>query len=62
MTRYILTSVDGDTYSVSLDEFLADNESLDAETVRTIRDLAPGETYADGGGAAPEWSIRRVSP
>jgi len=60
---YRLTTVDGEEVHLTAAEFLADNEILAGTEVETaIRSLCIGETYSDGGGAAPEWSIKRVTP
>lgn len=60
---YRLTTVDGEEVHLTAAEFLADNEILAGTKVETaIRSLCIGETYSDGGGAAPEWSIKRVTP
>ena len=47
---------------VTLAEFFRDNEGgLDDETRDAILRLDIGESYTGGGGAAAEWTIRRVS-
>jgi len=44
---------------VDLHAFLADNPDLDALEVAHLRNLQPGQEYRGGGGAQPEWVIRR---
>jgi hypothetical protein len=44
--------------TTTLSAFLADNETLDAETVAALRALPEGQTYRDGG-AGGEWSVTR---
>lgn len=46
--------------SITLDEFLSDNSELDPEDVEKIKSLGVEETFHSGGGAQPEWKIRRV--
>lgn len=61
--RWQLNGVDGteEMDSKGLEEFLAANEDLDEYDANTIRNLPVGRTFADGGGAAPEWSITRLA-
>ncbi len=60
IVRYRLRQGGEDLGLLTLPEFLADNAEIDPETVDAIRLLAPGETYADGGGAQPVWSMTRI--
>lgn len=46
--------------SITLEEFLADNAELGSEEVEKIKSLGVEETFHGGGGAQPEWKIRRV--
>lgn len=55
---YELTT-DGERMAVELDEFIADNGFGGAEA-RALRALSPGQAYTGGGGAQPEWTIRRL--
>ena len=41
--------------------FDANSECMTPDEMATIRHLEPGVTFADGGGSAPEWSIRRMT-
>ena len=58
---YRLVTVDGDDIPIKLCEFLADNDDDLCGAREPIEALAIGETFYGGGGASPEWSIRRVS-
>jgi hypothetical protein len=57
--QYDLTTIDGDVVRLTLADFFLDN-TLHPKDEAEIRALAVGETFRGGGGAAPEWSIRRV--
>lgn len=59
-STFKLHTVDGDLVLVTAREFFEDN-AADAELRAAIIALAVGECFRDGGGAAPEWSIERVS-
>jgi hypothetical protein len=39
----------------------ANHEGLDVETLTDVINLDPGESYTGGGGAAAEWTVRRVA-
>ena len=56
---YDLTTIDGDLVRLCLGDFFLDNDL--GEDAPAVEALAVGETYRGGGGAAPEWSITRVS-
>lgn len=59
--RYLLTAVDGETVTITADEFFISNEEMvGTEVEQAIRALKVGEAYSDGGGAQPTWSIRRL--
>lgn len=53
---FLLHGVDGDTAEVTDLTELGEGVDVDA-----IEALDVGETYRDGGGAQPEWSITRLS-
>lgn len=59
---YRLIGVDGEESHLTAAEFFEANEALAGTEVETaVRSLFVGQTYTDGGGAAPSWSIKRVS-
>ena len=63
ITGTALYVTDEDVWT-TLDSFIAANkESIDcgALDIDAIINLAVGEEYSDGGGAAAEWTIRRVT-
>lgn len=45
----------------TLAEFIAANETLSDEQIRSLRALAVGQSFADGGGAAAAWTVRRIA-
>jgi len=55
-----LYQINDEEESITLDEFLADNRELDPDDVQKIKSLGVEETFHSGGGAQPEWKIRRV--
>lgn len=59
--KFRLTTVDGEYIDLTFREFYAANEGMDPEEAVEIMALQPGETYRGGGGASPEWSIRRLA-
>ena len=59
-SEMVLYQINDEEESVTLQEFLADNQNLDPEDVERIRSLDVGETGHFGGGAFAEWKIRRV--
>lgn len=56
---YQLDTGDQEQPPATLFEILATND-LNDEILHAVLSLQPGESYCDGGGAAPEWSIRRL--
>jgi hypothetical protein len=59
---YLLQTVDGDEVPTTLAGFFEENDGGMLEGEReAIEALRVGETYAGGGGAAPQWSIRRTA-
>ena len=61
MATYRLWNVDGEESHLTANEFFADNEDLvGTEIEDEIRALHVSETYHGGGGAQPEWQIKRV--
>jgi len=61
--HYVLMNADEEESKLDakgFEDFLKDNE-FDSHTEKHLRALKPGETYRDGGGAAPDWSIKRVA-
>lgn len=50
-----------ESQETSLEEFIASNEALDAEDLSVLTGLRIGESYAIGGGAAAEFTVRRVA-
>jgi hypothetical protein len=57
---YLLHTVDGEKVPVTAEQFFADN-AADEELRAAITELDVGECHEDGGGAAPEWSIERLT-
>ncbi len=56
-----LTDVDGDESHLTANEFFAANPDLVGTGVEdAVRGLAVGQVFLDGGGASPEWSVKRV--
>jgi len=56
-----LWDVDGHEVHLTANEFFEGNVDLvGTEVEDAIRSLRVGETYNGGGGAQPEWSVRRV--
>jgi hypothetical protein len=56
-----LTTADGETFEVDLDEVLA-SEDLDGDAIRSIWSLTVGQTYKLWAPVGlPSWSLRRVS-
>jgi len=58
---YRLRGVEGADETITYAEFAAANDDMDPRELHAILTLRPGETYRGGGGAAPEWSITRLS-
>jgi hypothetical protein len=61
---YTLVNINGEASVLSwagLTEFLDVNEFEGDERRGSLLRLAVGETYRGGGGASPEWTIRRVA-
>lgn len=56
--RYVL---DESPEPFSLDDFLKNNENLPEDDKQDVRDLDVGETMNLGGGAAAEFTIKRVA-
>jgi hypothetical protein len=57
-----LWNVDGDESHLTCNEFFETNADLvGSEVEDTIRSLRVGEAYHGGGGAQPEWTVRRVN-
>lgn len=62
--RYEMRTVDGDVMPITLRTFFHDNSDMRetgeaADIRRAVRNV--GGKYRGGGGASPEWWIRRVS-
>ena len=53
-----LLTVDGDVVAVDDGSLLELGEGVDYDAIRA---LGVGQVHRDGGGAAPEWQIVRVS-
>jgi len=51
-----ITSVDGDAYTCTIAEFLQDNEDMEY-----VAEIPVGTTIVDGGGAAPEFTVTRLT-
>ncbi len=62
---WALEGVDGDLEILDeamLDEFFdANSETMTIDEMVLIRNLEQDVTFKDGGGAAPVWSIRRMT-
>jgi hypothetical protein len=60
VVRLRIRQIDGtDTHRVTLGMFLQANEDLDVPAIEAA--LLAGKEYRGGGGASPEWSIRRTA-
>ena len=59
--KFRLTTVDGDHIDLTFREFHEANREMAPEEAVEIMALKLGDTYRGGGGAAPEWSIRRIA-
>jgi hypothetical protein len=60
--RYTLRGVDGTTEIITLYEFVAANRGMiGTGEIGEIAWMAIGQRYVGGGGAAPTWSLERVS-
>ena len=51
--------VDDGTSETTLTDFIEAND-FDEDTIEALVALRIGETYSEGGGAAAEWTIKRV--
>lgn len=61
---YKVTTVDGDVLELDrdgLDQFFIDAGEGVEDAIEACASLLPGDMRFFGGGAAPEWSIARVS-
>lgn len=57
---YVLDD-DPDTEAFTLEDFLSNNEGLDDTEKDQVTNLKVGESYLLGGGAAAEFTIRRIA-
>jgi hypothetical protein len=58
----LLTDVDGNEYPITAAEFFSANEDLVGTGVEdAIRGLYIGQSFLDGGGASPEWGVKRIA-
>lgn len=63
MKQFECDTVDDETIQImDIEEFLTDNDfdRSDPELARTIRTMSIGQEIREGGGAAPEWALRRL--